>query len=409
VGFNKKTIEDADIRGKTVLVRVDYNVPLDENGHVTDSYKVSVSRPTIRYLLEHGAHKVVLMSHLGRPGGHIDSHLSLAPVAKVLQGELTGVNVVFANFLPGVLGDGSEFLSTMTNTPDGSVILLENLRFNPGEDANSEEFARSLVQVTGADLFVQDGFAYLHRESATTNAITRLLPSVAGYVVAHEVTALQRAIYSPIQPFLSISGGAKISDKIGALAKLMEISDSMLVGGAMANTFLQYSGNSVGSSKVEPGQGTALNAIYAMRTNRNVSLVVPKDVVTVKEILATAKTEVKNVTDIKANDIIVDIGPRTVQAFVEMIEQAHTIFWNGPLGVTEIEPFATGSRAIAEAIGRKTNGLTIIGGGDTAGFVRGLKAKDPTLNYSLISTGGGATLDFIAGKPLPGLAGLQDR
>ena len=409
VGFNKKTIEDVDVRGKTVLVRVDYNVPLDDQGCVTDKYRVEVSYPTIRYLLANGARKVVLVSHLGRPGGRINSKLSLAPIAKVLQNGLADVNVVFANFLPGVMGDGSDFLANMTNTPNGSVILLENLRFNPGEEANNEEFARSLVQVTGADLFVQDGFAVLHRESATTNAITRLLPSVAGLLVAREVTALQKAIYSPIEPFLSISGGAKISDKIGVLARLLEISDSMLVGGAMANAFLQYSGNNVGASRVEPGQGAALNAIYAVRANRGVSLLVPKDVVTVKEIIGTAKTEVKAVAGVAKDDIIVDIGPRTAQMFMEEIERAGTVFWNGTLGVTEIGQFSVGSRMVAEAIGHKSSGLTIVGGGDTAGFVRGLMLKDPTLNYSLISTGGGVTLDFVAGKPLPGLAGLQDK
>jgi phosphoglycerate kinase len=346
---------------------------------------------------------------MGRPEGRVNSRLSLAPVAAVLKSELPGANVVFANFLPGVMGDGSEFLANMTATPVGSVILLENLRFNSGEESNSEEFARSLVQVTGADLFVQDGFAVLHRESATTNAITRLLPSVAGLLVAREVSALQQAIYNPIQPFLSISGGAKISDKIGVLEKLMEVSDGMLVGGAMANTFLQYSGLNIGASRAESGQGAVLNAIYAAKAARNVQLIVPKDVAVVKEIVPSAKVEVKPVSALAGNDIIVDIGPRTAEVFMDMIRGANTVFWNGTLGITEYPQFSSGSRAVAEAIGYKQNGLTIIGGGDTAGFVRSLMLSNRNLNYSLISTGGGVTLDFIAGKPLPGLAGLADR
>jgi phosphoglycerate kinase len=409
VGFNKKTVEDVEVHGKVVLLRTDYNVPIDAAGRITDAFRVTRSVPTIQYLLSHGAQKVVIVSHLGRPEGRINSRLSLAPVAAVLKNELPSVNVVFANFLPGVMGDGSEFLANMTATPVGSVVMLENLRFNPGEEQNSEEFARSLVQVTGADIFVQDGFAVLHRESATTNAITRLLPSVAGLLVIREVSALQQAIYNPVRPFLSINGGAKISDKIGVLEKLMEVSEGMLIGGAMANTFLQYSGLNVGASKVELGQGATLNAIYAAKTARNVQLLVPKDVAVVREIAPNAKVDIKSVSAVGSHDIIVDIGPRTAELFTSMIHEANTIFWNGTLGITEYAQFSSGSRAVAEAIGYKRNGLTIIGGGDTAGFVRSLMLSNRNLDYSLISTGGGVTLDFIASKPLPGLAGLQDR
>jgi 3-phosphoglycerate kinase len=407
--FNKKTIEDVDINGRVVLVRVDYNVPLNDKGEITDNYRIATSLPTIRYLLGHGAKRVVLVSHLGRPGGRVDSKYSLGVVADCLRELLSGTQVEFIKFVPGVAGGSSEFLDKVASSSSGSVILLENLRFNPGEEANSEAFARDLVQLTDADLFVQDGFGVLHRESATTNAITRLLPSVAGLLVENEVKALQKAIYDPMRPFLSINGGAKVSDKVGILSNLMSLADSMLIGGAMANCFLKYSGNDVGVSKVEEGQGSALNTFFATRAARRIPLFLPQDVLTVKEIIATAKTEVKPVSKLAKDDIIVDIGPKTTELFLREIEKASTVVWNGNLGITEIEPFANGSKAVAEAIGRKQGALTIIGGGDTAGFVRGLMQQDSSLRYSLISTGGGVALDFIAGKPLPGLVSLQDR
>jgi 3-phosphoglycerate kinase len=410
MALNKQTIEDIDVVGKTVLMRTDYNVPMDANGNITDQHRIEVTLPSLYYLLSHGARKVVLVSHLGRPGGKIDPKLSLKPVAAALNALIPPTtNVEFAEFLPGVLGDGSEFLTKMTANPDEKVILLENLRFGTGEDEDSEEFARALVQSTGADLFVQEGFAVLHRKTATTDAITRLLPSVAGLLVASEVESLQRALYDPTKPFLSISGGAKVSEKVTVLEKLLELSDPMLIGGAMANIFLQHSGNSVGASLVEKGQNAALHNIYKTRAEHNSTIIIPTDAVVVKDVAKPEGREIKSVKNIAPDDIIVDIGPETVKSFFKAIDTAKTIFWNGTLGMSETPEYAEGTRLIAEFIGRKKDCFSIIGGGDTAGYVRNLRAKEPELKYSLISTGGGATLDFIAGETLPGLADLLDK
>lgn len=358
--FNKKTIRDVPVKDQIVLVRTDYNVPQDEDGNLTDDLRVQSNLPTIEYLLEHKAAKIILASHLGRPDGARVPKLSLKPVAKRLQELLPNTHIEFVDD-----NCGPDVESAVENLPKGGIILLENLRFSPGEDKNSEDFAHELVESTHATLFVQDGFAVAHRKSASTDAITRLLPAVAGLLMEKEVSALSTAINDPKHPLLVIIGGAKVDDKQPMIDTFKPIADKIDVGGKIAADGFQDDDTKV----------------Y------------------VAEDFAEDETGAK-----------LDIGQKSIDKMVADVQNAAMIVWNGLLGMTEREGFAEGSRAIAIAMG-KSNATTIIGGGDTGGYVENLVKEHPELElkYSLISTGGGASLDLLSGKPLPGLDALEDK
>ena len=354
--FRKKTIRDVEVAGKIVLVRVDYNVPL-EKGKITNDARIVASLPTIKYLLENGARKVILISHLGRPEGTYVPELSLEPCRERLA-ELLGREVRFSNMIYGpATKDAVEAL------PEGGVILLENLRYVPDEEENSTEFAKQIVESTGAELFVQDGFAVIHRAHASTDAIAKLLPAVAGFLVEKEVSSLEAAITKPERPLLVIVGGAKVDDKQPLIDKFLTIADAIAVGGKIA----------------ADGYKNADKKVY------------------VAEDFAT-----------DADGLRLDIGPKSVREIENMIAEAKTIVWNGTLGKVEDEQFATGSLAVARMMGA-SKATTIVGGGDTVGFVEGLLEKEKGLEFNLLSTGGGASLELLSGKKLPGLEILQDK
>ena len=354
--FRKKTIRDVEVAGKNVLVRVDYNVPL-EKGKITNDARIVASLPTIKYLLENGARKVILISHLGRPEGTYVPEMSLEPCRERLA-ELLGREVRFSNMIYGpATKDAVEAV------PEGGVILLENLRYVPDEEENSTEFAKQIVESTGAELFVQDGFAVIHRAHASTDAIAKLLPAVAGFLVEKEVSSLEAAIIKPERPLLVIVGGAKVDDKQPLIDKFLPIADAIAVGGKIA----------------ADGYKNADKKVY------------------VAEDFAT-----------DADGLRLDIGPKSVREIENMIAEAKTIVWNGTLGKVEDEQFATGSLAVARMMGA-SKATTIVGGGDTVGFVEGLLEKEKGLEFNLLSTGGGASLELLSGKKLPGLEILQDK
>ena len=358
MAFKKKTIQDIDLAGKVVLIRVDYNVPM-KDGQITNDMRISASLSTIRYALDQGAKKVILISHLGRPGGKYVPEESLAPCAAHLASLMPDKVVRFSKMIYGP--DAKAAVDAM---PDGSVLLLENLRFVPLEEQNSANFAREIVLATGAQVFVQDGFSVIHREHSSTTAITRLLPSVAGFIVEEEVTKLQKAIENPERPMLVIIGGAKVEDKMPLIDRFVAVADKVVVGGKIA----------------ADGYKATSEKVYV-----------------VEDFVANEKGEK------------LDIGPKSIQKIVELIAGSKTIIWNGTLGVIEDERYTNGSRMVAEAMGKNRAAMTIVGGGDTAGFVDSVIEKNNMLAFDLISTGGGACLELLAGKPLPGLEALQDK
>ncbi|MCL2869583.1 phosphoglycerate kinase [Candidatus Saccharibacteria bacterium] len=402
-----KRLQDVDVAGQTVLVRVDYNVPLTDDGQISDDSRIRASLPTIHYLLDHDAKRVILCSHLGRPGGKVVPELSLKPVAQRLETLLD--TPIFAAAMSSPAPYHCELVSEsdpkiLKQVQDDKITLLENLRFDPGEEADSPEFAKQLVESTGAQVFVQDAFSVLHRTSATTDAITRLLPSVAGLLVEKEVKTLTAALNKPTRPFVAVIGGAKIADKVGFVQKIVQIADQVLIGGALANTFFQGHSLKVGKSLVDAdGLGVAKQIL----AENGQKIILPTDVVVAGEINEDANVLEKSVNNVLDNDIILDIGSQTVAEFTTVISTAKTILWNGNLGYSEIDRFATATAMVAKAIGENTTATTIIGGGDTAGFVHNYQKTHKNLKYSLISTGGGATLAFIAGEPLPGLEALK--
>ncbi len=354
-----KTLRDADINNKNVLVRVDYNVPMT-GGKIESDLRIRASMPTIKYLVENGAKKVVLISHLGRPEGKVVPEFSLAPVAIELSRVLkdAGINRR-VRFTSEIVGDNVRHIIDAAD--DGDIVLLENLRFDPREEENSKEFAEEIVNATGAEVFVQDGFAVIHRAHTSTSAICELLPSFAGFLVENEVNTLKSATENPEHPVLVIIGGAKVDDKKPLIEKFLPIADSIVVAGKIA----------------ADGYAPESEKIY------------------VAEDFAMDETGAK-----------LDIGEVSVAKIVECVNESKTIVWNGTVGLTEKAPFDRGSRAIAEAIGRKTDATTIICGGDTTGFVEGIQKENPELKYSLVSTGGGASLELLSGLELPGLLAL---
>lgn len=400
--FPKATIKDIPVHGKRILLRADFNVPLNSDGEITSDYRIIQTLPTIKYLLERGC-KVIIIAHLGRPEGKPDKKYSLAPVAKLLQAKLPDSEVTF---VPSTIDDKAR--QACKKPKAGSVVLLENLRFNPGEEANDPSFAAALQRAAQADYFVQDGFGVVHRAHASTEAITHLLPSVAGFLLEREVTLLESAMKHPQPPLVAVIGGAKISDKIGFIERLLTIADKVLVGGAMANTFLQYQGFTVGKSVFEDGQGKKIATILQKASKDQIIL--PSDVVVSKEIATDSQKRVCNLADVQADEYILDLGPETITSFTQALDSAATVIWNGTLGYAEIPQFAESSTAIAEAIALHQEGLTsIIGGGDTADFVLDWLEVNPDSHFTHISTGGGASLELMSGLKLPGMEALLSR
>ena len=405
MGFYKKTIKDVAIAGKTVLVRADYNVPLDKKGAIRDDLRIRASVPTLEYLLERGC-KVVIVSHLGRPEGTRDERYSLRPVASRLA-ELLGREVHLADTC---IGDRA--YQTVKTTPKSNIVLFENVRFHPEEEANDDDFARQVAKASRADYFVQDGFGVVHRAHATTDAITHWLPSVAGLLLEREYTMLTSSLETPERPLVAILGGAKVSDKIKIIERFVAKADTLLIGGAMANTFLVYKGHSVGKSLLETGQESVLDAIYASARDKvgeavDDFILIPSDVAVATEIAPESQRQVVAVDAIGPDDIALDIGDETIERYVRAVQGAHTVIWNGPVGYSELDNFAHGSARLALALATHPRVVSIVGGGDTADFVLKWDAGGGQ-SFTHVSTGGGAGLELMAGDTLPGVEALLD-
>ncbi len=399
-----RTIERlGDLRGKRVLVRSDLNVPLDDAGTITDDGRVRASVPTIRRLAEAGA-RVVVCAHLGRPKGAPDPAYSLTPVGERL-GELLGAPVAFASDTVGEAARG-----VVQGLQDGQVALLENLRFNPGEtakdDAERGAFADRLAEL--ADAYVSDGFGVVHRKQASVYDVAQRLPHAAGGLVQAEVDVLSRLTGSPDRPYAVVLGGAKVSDKLGVIANLLTTADRLLIGGGMVFTFLAAQGHEVGQSLLERDQVDTVRGHLDTARERGVEIVLPTDIVAATSFSADADHEVVPAEAIPADRMGLDIGPESAAAFAAALADARTVFWNGPMGAFEMAPYADGTRAVAQALAEATTGgaLTVVGGGDSAAAVRQLGFDDAQFGH--ISTGGGASLEFLEGKQLPGLTVLED-
>jgi phosphoglycerate kinase len=394
--LNKKTVRDVDVAGKRVLVRVDFNVPQDKKtGEITDDTRIKAALPTIKYLMEHKA-RVILCSHLGRPKG-VTPELSLKPVAQRL-GKLLGQPVQIAGDCIGPRAEGAAAL-----LKDGEVLLLENLRFYEEEEKNDAAFAKALASL--AEIYVNDAFGTAHRAHASTAGVTKYLPAVAGLLMEKELEYLGKALAEPKRPFTMIVGGAKVSDKITMLENILPKVDALVIGGGMANTFLKAQGYDVGMSKVENEQLDFARGLVAKAKEKGVNLLLPIDAVAAEKFEAGSPNQTVPVDKVPKDWQLLDIGPQTVKRFSEEIKKAHTIVWNGPLGVFEFPAFARGTQAIASLLA-KLDATTIIGGGDTAAAVeqQGLAGK-----MTHVSTGGGASLEFLEGKTLPGVAALLDK
>ena len=396
MSFNKKTIEDIDVSGKKVLVRCDFNVPLDENKNITDETRINAALPTIKYLLEHGA-AVILCSHLGRPKGEFNMKYSLAPVAKRLSEKL-GFEVKLAK---DVIGPDAKKLAA--EVKPGQAVLLENVRFHAEEEKNDPAFAKELASM--AEIYVSDAFGTVHRAHASTAGVAEYLPAVAGFLIGKELNFLGKAVTNPERPFVAILGGAKVKDKIGVITNLIEKVDTLLIGGGMAYTFMKATGGEIGNSLCDDERLSLALELLDKAKAKGVKLLLPVDNVCGKEFNNDTEQMVCESGKIPEGWEGLDIGPKTVELFSKEIKAAKTVVWNGPMGVFEMPNFAKGTLAIATAMA-ESDATTIIGGGDSAAAVTqmGLAGK-----MSHISTGGGASLEFLEGKTLPGVAALNDK
>ncbi|GAB4307161.1 phosphoglycerate kinase [Pseudothermotoga elfii] len=395
--MKKLTIKDIDLSNKAVIMRVDFNVPIGKDGKVSDDTRITAALPTIKYAVEKKA-KVILLSHLGRPKGSFDPKYSLKPVAEHLK-NISGLNVVF---VPHVVGE--EVKEAVKNMKVGDVLLLENTRFHPGEEKNDQELAKAWAEL--ADIHVNDAFGTAHRAHASNVGIANFIPSVAGFLMEKEIDFLNKVTYEPDHPYIVVLGGAKVSDKIGVITNLLNKADKLLIGGAMMFTFLKAQGLKVGSSLVENDKLDLAKRILEQAKEKKVEIVLPVDAIVAQKIEAGVEKKTADLKDgIDDGWMGLDIGPKTIKVFEEALKNAKTVVWNGPMGVFEIEDFAGGTKAVAEMIA-KIKGTTVIGGGDSAAAVAkfGLESA-----YSHVSTGGGASLEFLEGKDLPGIRSIADK
>src|SRR5579883_316097 len=397
--MNKQTIRDSNVAGKRVLVRVDFNVPLDDAQRITDDTRIKAALPTIEYLLNNGA-AVILMSHLGRPDGKVVEKMRLAPVAQRLSKLLHRPVQMATDSI------GPEVEAQARALQPGQVLLLENLRFHKAEEKNEPDFAKQLASL--GDLYVNDAFGTAHRAHASTEGVTRYLPGVAGFLMEKEINFLGSALEHPQHPFVAIIGGAKVSDKIAVLERLINLADAILIGGGMANTFLKAEGYEIGDSLFEESRLDVARDLLKKAQQRGISFVLPVDVVVADRFAADALHQVVTIDQVSPGWRILDIGPATIEKFEAVLDDAKTIVWNGTLGVAEMSAFAVGTYAITDILAQRTKAgaTTIIGGGDSAAAVEKVHAADKMTH---VSTGGGASLEFLEGRTLPGVAALQDR
>ena len=392
--YNKKSVEDIDVSGKKVIARCDFNVPQDENGNITDDKRIRASLETINYLLDHNA-AVILCSHLGRPKGEVNMKYSLAPVAKRLS-ELLGKEVKLAK---DVVGEDAKKL--VAEVKPGEVVLLENVRFEKGETKNDAALAKAMADM--ADIYVNDAFGTAHRAHASTAGIADYLPAVCGFLIKKEISIMGKALSDPARPFVAILGGAKVSDKIGVIENLIDKCDTIIIGGGMAYTFSKAQGGEIGTSLCEEDKIELALGLLKKAADKGVKLLLPVDTVCADHF--GAAPVVYEAGKIPADMMGMDIGPKTVELFSEAVKDAGTVVWNGPMGVFEFDTFAVGTKAVAKAIA-ESKAVSIIGGGDSAAAVEKLGFADKMTH---ISTGGGASLEFLEGLELPGIACLQDK
>lgn len=393
--MDKKTVRDLDVAGKKVLVRVDFNVPLNDKGEITDDTRITASLPTIQYLLEQKA-AVILMAHLGRPKGQVKPELSLAPVAKHL-GKLLGKKILFA---PDCVGEAAQ--AAASKLKPGHILLLENLRFHKEEEKNDMEFAEKLASL--ADLYVNDGFGVSHRAHASVEGVTHFLPAAAGFLLEKEIQYVGQAVTNPLHPFVAIIGGAKASDKIGVISNLLDKVDTLLIGGGMANTFLAAQGYKMGKSLVEEDKLDLAKELLAKAKKNKVNMLLPTDLVMAAAFAPDAEHVTEKVKNLNQAYMALDIGAETSKAYAEALADAKMIVWNGPMGVFEMDAFCKGTEAVAKAVA-KSRATSIVGGGDSVAAIEKLGLAK---RITHISTGGGASLEYLEGKVLPGVAALDD-
>ena len=395
--LNKKTIEDIDVKGKKVLARCDFNVPL-KDGEITNDKRIVAALPTIKYLMEHGA-KVILCSHLGRPKGEYKPEFSLAPVAKRLS-EYLGVEVKLAEDAEVV---GANAKAMAAELKDGEVMLLENVRYRAEETKNEENFSKELASL--ADIFVNDAFGTAHRAHCSTTGVASYLPAVCGYLIQKEIKFMGGALANPKRPLVAILGGAKVSDKIGVIENLIDKCDTIIIGGGMAYTFMKYLGHNIGTSLLEADWVEKAGEMMKKAEDKGVKFLIPVDNKVGKEYDENTEARVVSSDEIPDGWMGLDIGPKTQEIFADAIKGAGTVIWNGPMGVSEWENFAAGTICVAKAVA-DSGAISIIGGGDSVAAVTKLGFAD---KMSHISTGGGASLEFLEGKDLPGICALQDK
>lgn len=395
--MNKKTVKDIDVNGKKVLVRCDFNVPIDsETGKITDNRRIRAALPTIQYLLDHNA-KVILCSHLGRPKGEFNLKYSLKPVAEELS-KLLNKDVKLAK---DVIGESAKELTS--NMKEGDIVLLENVRFHKEEEQNDPEYSKALASM--AEIYVNDAFGTAHRAHSSTTGVADYLPAVSGFLIEKELEFLGGALENPKHPFVAILGGAKVSDKIGVIENLLDKVDTLIIGGGMAYTFYKAQGHHIGTSICEEDKLDLAKSILEKAKEKGVKLLLPVDNHVSSEYSNNGEEKIVDSTEIPDGFMGLDIGPKTIEKFEEAVKDAKTVVWNGPLGVCEFDKFATGTKAVATMLS-KLDAITIIGGGDSAAAIEKLELADKMTH---ISTGGGASLEFLEGKTLPGIACLQDK
>ncbi len=395
MNFNKKTVRDIDVRGKKVLIRCDFNTPIDENGHLTDERRIQGALPTLRYLITSGA-AVIVVSHLGRPKGQANPKYTLAPVAKRLA-ELLKLPVSLAQ---DVIGPDADRLCA--EIQPGEIVMLENVRFHKEEEKNDPVFSQKLASY--ADVYVNDAFGTSHRAHSSTAGVAAYLPAVCGFLIEKEISVIGKALTNPARPFVAITGGAKVSDKIGVVNALIDQCDTVIIGGAMSYTFLRALSGKLGKSPCELDKLDLAADILMRGMEENVRLALPDDLVATEEFAADAQPHIVPSRQVPDNMGGMDMGPKTIEKFKKYLKGAGTVVWNGPLGVFEFEQFATSTREIARAVA-ESGAVSIIGGGDSAAAIEQLGFSDRVTH---ISTGGGASLELIEGKELPGIACLMD-